>query len=122
MKSSFHDLIKEGITKLSCLNAVRPGFEIGRYLDARAKSAIDIPAVRSHPVKSVEDTSGIINHPELLSRLKEWRNNKAKEPALPHNMILPQKTMVTLLNFVPQSLRALKQVKGMGTKKSEKYS
>ncbi len=36
-------------------------------------------------------------------------------------MILPQKTMVTLANFVPQSLRALKQVKGMGTKKSEKY-
>ena len=42
--------------------------------------------------------------------------------ALPHYMILPQKTMVTLVNFVPQSLRALKQVKGMGTKKSEKYS
>jgi hypothetical protein len=69
----------------------------------------------------VEDTSGIIKHPELLSRLKEWRNNKAKETALPHYMILPQKTMVTLANFLPQSLRALKQVKGMGTKKSEKY-
>jgi len=36
---------KEGITKLACLNAVKPGFETGRYLDARAKSAIDIPAV-----------------------------------------------------------------------------
>ncbi len=112
---------KEGVTKLACLNAVRPGFEIGKYLDARAKSAIDIPAVRSHTVKSVEDTSGIIKHPVLLRRLKEWRNNKAKETDLPHYMILPQKTMVTLANFVPQSLRALKQVKGMGTKKSEKY-
>ena len=112
---------KEGVTKLACLNAVRSGFEIGKYLDARAKSAIDIPAVRSHTVRSVEDTSGIIKHPVLLSRLKEWRNNKAKETALPHYMILPQKTMVTLANFVPQSLRALKQVKGMGTKKSEKY-
>ncbi len=39
---------KEGVTKLACLNAVRSGFEIGKYLDARAKSAIDIPAVRSH--------------------------------------------------------------------------
>ena len=36
-------------------------------------------------------------------------------------MILPQKTMLTLVNFLPQSLRALKQVKGMGTRKSEKY-
>ena len=112
---------KEGVTKLACLNAVRPGFETGKYLDARAKSAIDIPAARSHTVKSVEDTSGIIKHPALLSRLKEWRNNKAKEMALPHYMILPQKTMVALANFVPQSPRALKLVKGMGTKKSEKY-
>jgi superfamily II DNA helicase RecQ len=29
--------------------------------------------------------------------------------------------MVTLANFLPQSRRALKQVKGMGTRKSEKY-
>ncbi len=112
---------KEGATKLACLNVVRPGFETGKYLDARARSAIDIPAVRSHTVKPVEDTSGIIRHPLLLSRLKEWRNKKAKEMALPHYMILPQKTMVTLANFVPQSSPALKLVKGMGTKKSEKY-
>jgi hypothetical protein len=112
---------KEAVTKLACLNAVRPGFEIGKYLDARAKSVIDIPSVRSHTVKSVEDTSGIIKHPVLLSRLKEWRNSKAREMALPHYMILPQKTMVTLANFVPQSPLALKMVKGMGTKKSEKY-
>ncbi len=112
---------KEGVIKLACLNAVRPGFETGKYLDARAKSAIDIPAVRSHPVKSFEDISGIIKHPVLLRRLKEWRNNKAKETALPHYMILPQKTMVTLANFVPQTPHALKLVKGMGTKKSEKY-
>jgi len=112
---------KEGVTKLVCLNAVRSGFEIGKYLDARAKSAIDIPSVRSHTLKSVEDTSGIIKHPVLLSRLKEWRNNKAREMALPHYMILPQKTMLALANFVPQSPRALKLVKGMGLKKSEKY-
>jgi hypothetical protein len=112
---------KEGVTKLACLNAVIPGFETSRYLDARAKSAIDIPPVRSRIVKSVEDSSGVIKHPVLLRRLKEWRNNKAKEMSLPHYMILPQKTMVTLANFVPQSLCTLKQVKGMGTKKSEKY-
>ena len=112
---------KEGATKLACLNAVKPGFEIGKYLDAKAKSAIDIPAVRSRAVKSVEDSSGVIKNPVLFNRLKEWRNNKAKETTLPHYMILHQKTMVTLANFVPQSLQALKQVKGMGSKKSEKY-
>jgi len=112
---------KAGFIKLACLNVAKPGFEIGRYLDARAKAAIDIPAVKSHTVKTVENSSGIIKHPALLKQLKEWRNTKAKETDLPHYMILPQKTMVTLANFVPQSLRTLKQIKGMGTKKSEKY-
>jgi len=36
-------------------------------------------------------------------------------------MIIPQKTMVTLANLVPQSTRALRQIKGMGNRKSEKY-
>jgi len=69
----------------------------------------------------VEDRSGVVNNPVLLKKLRDWRNNKAKEKDLPLYMILPQKTMLTLVNFLPQSLRALKQVKGMGTKKAEKY-
>ncbi|NMC38906.1 MAG: AAA family ATPase [Bacteroidales bacterium] len=112
---------KEGAMKLACLNAVRQGFDIGKYLEARAKSAIEIPEVRTRNVSSVEDKSGVAKHPALLKQIKEWRNNKAIEMDLPHYMILPQKTMVTLANFLPQSSRALKQVKGMGTRKSEKY-
>jgi hypothetical protein len=112
---------KEGIIKLACFNAVRTGFETGRYLDARAKSAIEIPAVRSHPVRSEQDNSGIIKHPLLLERLRKWRDIKAKETDLPHYMILPRRTMVSIVNFVPQSLSELKRIKGMGTRKSAKY-
>ena len=112
---------KEGGIKLACLNAVRSGFETSKYLDARAKSAIEIPAAKSHRATSVEDTSGNIEHPDLFRLLKDWRNLKAGEMHLPHYMIVPQKTMVTLANFMPQSMRALKSVKGMGTKKSEKF-
>jgi superfamily II DNA helicase RecQ len=112
---------KEGVTKLACLNTVRSGFQISKYLDAKAKSVIDIPAVKSHSEKSVDDTSGIIQHPVLFRQLKEWRNIKAGEMKLPHYMILPQKTMVTLANFKPQSLPALNLVKGMGKKKTERF-
>jgi predicted ATPase len=112
---------KEGVIKLACLNSVRSGFTVSKYLDVKAKSAVNIPAVRSHSEKSVDDTSGIIQHPALFQLLKEWRNIKASELKLPHYMILPQKTMVTLANFMPQSPTALKLVKGMGKKKSEKF-
>jgi len=111
---------KEGATMLACLNESRSGFNIVKYLDARAKSAIELLPVKHRSSGSVEDTSGIVSNPVLLRRLREWRNRKADESGLPHYMILPQKTMVTLVNFLPQSLRALKQVKGMGTKKTEK--
>jgi len=111
---------KEGATMLACLNESRSGFNIVKYLDARAKSAIELLPVKQRSSGSVEDTSGIVSNPVLLRRLREWRNRKADESGLPHYMILPQKTMVTLVNFLPQSLRALKQVKGMGTKKTEK--
>jgi hypothetical protein len=112
---------KEGVTKSACLKAVRSGFKISKYLDAKARSVIDNTEVKSHTAKSVDDTSGIIQHPALFRQLKEWRNLKAREMNLPHYMILPQKTMVTLANFKPQSLRALNLVKGMGKKKSEKF-
>jgi hypothetical protein len=107
--------------KLACLNAARAGFKISKYLDAKAKSAIDIPAVNSHSAKSVDDTSGVVQQPALFRQLKEWRNTKTKEMGLPHYMILPQNTMVTLANFMPQSMPALNLVKGMGKKKSEKF-
>ena len=121
VSGAFEQVRKEGNKKLACLDAVRSGFTIGKYLDVKAKSEIDTREVRPQKEKQVEDSSGIIQHPELLRLLKEWRNIKARETKLPHYMILPQKTMVTLANFVPQSLPALKKVKGMGKKKLEKF-
>ncbi len=114
-------LRKEAETKLVCLDAVRPGFEISKYLTARSRAAVEIPAKRSRPASTVTNTSPVISHPELLRLLKEWRNIKAKESDLPHYMILPQKTMVALAALMPRSQQALRLVKGMGKKKSEKY-
>jgi hypothetical protein len=118
---SIERIRKEGGTKLVCLNTVKSGFEVSKYLEARAKSAVEMSAPKSHRATSVEDTSGNIGHPGLFRELKNWRNIKAAELHIPHYMIIPQKTMVTLANFMPQSMRSLKLVKGMGTKKSEKY-
>ncbi len=116
---AFERIRKEGRTKLVCLNTVRSGFEIVKYLDARAKSAVDIPAAKT--AKTVEDSTGNVEHAELFKQLKEWRNRKAVVMHLPHYMIVPQKTMVTLANFMPQTMAVLKLVKGMGAKKSEKF-
>jgi F0F1-type ATP synthase delta subunit len=121
VNESLEKVRKEISVKLACLNAVRSGFETGLYLETRAKSVIELRPSTPRSARSVEDTSGTVSHPTLLKRLKEWRSNKAAESGLPHYMILPQKTMVTLVNYLPKSVRDLKKVKGMGAKKTEKY-
>ena len=42
LSESLERLKKEGVTSLACLKAVRTGFTIGKYLEAKAKSAIEI--------------------------------------------------------------------------------
>lgn len=121
VNEAFERLRKDCLVKLACLSSVKQGFILGDYLDARARASIEIPSARSRATRNVEDTSGTIRYPALLGRLKEWRNMKAKETELPHYMILPQKTMVTLVNFVPQTTEALRSVKGMGKRKVEQY-
>jgi hypothetical protein len=114
-------LKQESVIKLACLNSVASGFQVSDYLAVKAKAAIERSPVKTKAAKSVENTTGIIQHPILYNRLKAWRDFKARETNLPHYMILPQATMATLADFLPQNTAALKQVKGMGSKKTEKY-
>ncbi|MBN1790545.1 MAG: helix-turn-helix domain-containing protein [Bacteroidales bacterium] len=107
--------------KQACLHAARSGFKIQAYLEVKAKAAIEAPPVKTPVIRSVEDTSGTIQHPGLYNKLKIWRNHKALEQDQPHYMVLPQATLATLTNFLPMSVKELKKVKGMGKVKTEKY-
>ena len=106
---------------MACLNSLGTGFEVGKYLEAMAKSDLAIPELAGSHSKTEDNISGIIKHPRLIRRLREWRNNKAEESALPHYMILPQKTMLSIANLLPQSQEVLGRIKGMGVKTTDKY-
>jgi hypothetical protein len=114
-------LRKEIALKLACLRACLSGFTIKEYLEAKARAAIEPLPIKSKKAGLVEDNSGIIRHPVLFNRLKSWREVKALETGLPHYMILPQKTIATLATFLPQSMASLREIKGMGKKKSEQF-
>jgi hypothetical protein len=118
---AFERFRKESFTKLSCLHASVTGFMLSEYLEAKAKSAIEIPPAKPHKAKFTDDTSGTILHPVLFQRLKEWRNIKADLENLPYYMIFHQKALLMLCNKLPQSMESLKRVKGIGKGKSEKY-
>jgi hypothetical protein len=107
--------------KYQCLQSCTTGFVIRTYLEAKAKSAIEAPAVKAKPTKPVDDVSGVVRHPGLFNKLKFWRDRKVLETKLPPYFILPQKTMAALVTFLPQSPEAMANIKGMGKTKSELF-
>ncbi len=121
VNEAFERARKDCLAKMECLNSVRSGFQIGKYLDARSKSLVEIPLVKLHSAKPADDKSDVIIHPDLFHTLKDWRNNKAHELKIPHFQILHQKTLLDLSNFLPQSFSELKRIKGIGKKKAQMW-
>lgn len=121
LTAALEKIRQETHIKMTCLETVRSGFRVNTYLTAKAKAAIELPSRKTSAMHALEDISGEINHPVLYSRLKAWREQKAGASGQPHYMIIPQSTLATLVNFLPQSMEALRKVKGMGKVKSARY-
>ncbi|MFO7658057.1 MAG: helix-turn-helix domain-containing protein [Bacteroidales bacterium] len=125
LRKSVNDLIArlktEWEARLVCMQACSKGFTVKEYLDVRAKAAIEKPEGRKPKKEEQEFSADVIPHPELYKMLKSWRNVKARELNLPHYMVLPQKTMIALLNLLPATKPELKTIKGFGRKKTNTF-
>jgi ribonuclease D len=62
-----------------------------------------------------------IEHPELFEILREWRSTKAKDNGVPHYQVLHQKTLIQIVVNLPNTLKALMTIKGIGKKLAERY-
>ena len=107
--------------KKTCLEAMKDGFEVKKYLTVRAKAAIDkIPAkIAKHAGE--RGLSATVPNPELFITLKTWRNNLADELGTDPYMVFPQKVLYDLASTVPSSLAELKKIKGLGKKKIQQF-
>ncbi|MBN2611915.1 MAG: helix-turn-helix domain-containing protein, partial [Bacteroidales bacterium] len=108
-------------SRLVCMQACTKGFTVKEYLDVRAKAAIEKPEGKKPKKAGQEFSTDIIPHPELHKKLKSWRDKKARELELPHYMVLPQKTIIALLNLLPATKPELKAIKGFGKKKTHTF-
>ena len=122
LSQALDKLQQESAAKIECLAACRDGFVLEKYLEARAKAAIETNLPKRSPKKyeSLQDDSTVL-YPALYQRLAAWRAKKASEVNQPLYMILPHKTLLGLVNLLPCSLAALKTIKGMGRKKSSRF-
>ncbi|MFZ1985851.1 MAG: helix-turn-helix domain-containing protein [Desulfatitalea sp.] len=126
IRKSIHDTIKqlkeETAVKLAGVLSCRDGFSPGKYL--RALSAAAIEAVQSPKVKAATVTyaQADVGHPELFESLRQWRKEKAVAEGVAHHyQILHQKTLVQIAVHLPDTIAALKKIKGIGKRLAAKF-
>jgi len=107
--------------KLACFNACKSGFVIKKYLEVRAKAAIEKTATKVVFKNTGESTPAHLPNPKLYSALKNWRENIANEEDVPAYVVLPQKTLVELVTLLPATTSQLKEISGIGKKKLKKF-
>jgi hypothetical protein len=125
IRKSIHDAIKqlkgETAAKRAGVLSCRNGFSPGQYL--RAISAATIEAERPPKAKATAAAyaEADVGHPDLFESLRQWRKEKAAEEGLAHYQIMHQKTLVQIAVHMPDTLAALKEIKGIGKRLAAKF-
>ena len=111
-------LRKEICTKKSCLDLCKNGFNIKTHLETRSKSAIEIPEKGQ---KGASSGSPFSRNPEFYAQIKNWRDAKAELLNVEVRRILPQKTMLDIVETLPANKAELKFIKGMGGTRMQQF-
>jgi hypothetical protein len=124
VKKSFQEALErianEIHIKKILLELCHSGFAIQSYLETRAKAAIEGP----RGVKKgfgASNSSAFSKHPEFYSILKKWRDDKADLLNVEIRRVLPQKTMLEIVQTLPTGKAELKAVKGMGGTRMQQF-
>ena len=121
VKNALDNLVKETNFQLTCLEAVKNGFVVKDYLEARAKASIEEQTVKKSRKKPAALPDKSVVHPELYEIIRKWRNSKAAEMGWEVYRVLPLRTMRELTRHLPGNKAALKAVKGFGEKKVQLF-
>jgi hypothetical protein len=113
-------LREETAVKLAAVESCRDGFSPERYLRALSAAAIDTGETRPKTGTALYAEKDV-GHPELFDRLREWRKGKAATEGLAQFQVMHQKTLVQIAVHLPDSIAALKKVKGIGSRLAELY-
>ncbi|MXV17315.1 HRDC domain-containing protein [Hufsiella ginkgonis] len=111
----------EVFVKLAAVKECINGFNTIACLKIKANAAIDFQQQKTAAPKKKLVLAANIPHPALYQSLKEWRDRVAGGTNVPVYIVLPQKSIMELVQLLPSSLPQLETVKGIGKKKLEQY-
>ena len=121
IKKSIEFLQQSLTIKLSCLISCQQSFSARAYLYALAKAEIDFKSQTTKKKQGIDYSSLDIEHPELFLQLKNWRSEQAEKEQVALFQVLHQKVIIQMVILLPDSLSALKRIKGVGKHTVEKY-
>ena len=108
------------LRKKHCLNTMKDGFEVQKYLKTRALSVLTDLKPKKEKSKTDNGAENIANA-KLFMNLRLWRNLKAEDMNVPAYAILQQKALVGITETLPETLVALTKVKGVGKTIARRY-
>jgi len=122
LTDAFGRLQKAAHIKTAVFNYGVDGFDTHGYLKTKANADIDyeamlkvVPATKKAP--AVKGNS----HPELYSSLWKWRNDMATDKGVAVFVVLPQKSLIELVEQMPSNLQELEKIKGIGKTKVKTF-
>ncbi len=113
-------LREETAVKLAAVQSCEGGFSPSRYFRAISAAAID-SGKKKEKIESITYGETDIAHPELFQALKAWRSRKADVEGIAHYRVLHQRTLIQIAVNLPDTLAALKGVKGIGKRLAKRY-
>lgn len=120
LKEAFDNLMKETFVKIGLMKVSAEGFKTLSYLQTKANLEIDFTAVKSKAATPSAAPQEIKNG-SLFVTIRNWRNNIATENNIPVYMVLPQKSLLELVDKLPSTLAELESIKGLGKLKVQKF-
>jgi len=115
-------LKQEIAVKRAGIRSLENGFSPPDYLRAISSAGIDFTAPEKEPSSQAPVYSASdIEHPELFTILKAWRDHKADETNVARFQILHQRILIQIAVGLPDTITDLKKIKGIGKKSIQKY-
>jgi len=118
-------LQEETAVKQAAVKCCATGFSSSEYLRAISSAEIEAAPGKVRGERQTKNATTYseadIEHPELFEILREWRSVKATEDGVPHYQVLHQKTLIQIVVNLPDTLKALMKIKGIGKKLAERY-
>lgn len=118
LKEVLQHFREELIVKDNCLKSSLEHFSLEAYQKARALAVFDNGEKDKNKVEVKGDD---MKGNTLFKRLYAWRAERAEELDVEVYRIVPTQTLKAIAKAKPITLRALKQVKGMGEKRAKQF-